>query len=131
MNIKEEIITSRKNPTVMLASSLLEKKYRDREGLFRIDGIKLSLEAFEKGADVQTVLLRRSSVPTLKKITDIETNAVALVLEDSVFDKISEEKSPEGIITIAKYIDKFKKNATIYNSVDFSEMENRYLQKYH
>ena len=119
MNIKEEIITSRKNPTVMLASSLLEKKYRDREGLFRIDGIKLSLEAFEKGADVQTVLLRRSSVPTLKKITDIETNAVALVLEDSVFDKISEEKSPEGVICIVKHLDNFKKIATIDNSVMF------------
>ena len=59
MKIKEEIITSRKNPSVLLASSLLEKKYRDREGLFRIDGVKLCLEAFEKKADVRLVFLKQ------------------------------------------------------------------------
>jgi tRNA G18 (ribose-2'-O)-methylase SpoU len=35
--------------------------------------------------------------------------ARVLVLSDSLFDSISEEKSPDGIISIAKYIDKFHK----------------------
>jgi TrmH family RNA methyltransferase len=42
------------------------------------------------------------------------------VLSDDVFDKISEEKAPQGVITVAKYIDKIEKNATIYNSNNFS-----------
>ena len=46
------------------------------------------------------------------------------VVSDDIFDKISEEKSPEGVITIAKYIDKLQKNATIYNSVHFLQMKN-------
>ena len=45
-------------------------------------------------------------------------------MSDDIFEKISEEKSPEGVITIAKYIDKLQKNATIYNSVHFLQMKN-------
>ena len=48
-------------------------------------------------------------------------------MSDDIFDKISEEKSPEGVITIAKYIDKLQKNATIYNSVHFSEIKNEQI----
>ena len=40
-------------------------------------------------------------------------------MSNEVFDKISEEKSPEGVICVARYIDKFQKNVTIYNSADF------------
>ena len=99
----------------MLASSLLEKKYRDREGLFRTDGIKLAREAFSKGADVQLVMLRKSSLASLEGVLENAPNFDAIVLEDSVFDKISEEKSPEGIICIIKHLDNFKKIATIDN----------------
>ena len=38
-------ISSRHNPTVMLAASLSDKKNRERERLFRFDGKKLFLEA--------------------------------------------------------------------------------------
>jgi len=119
MNIKEEIITSRKNPTVMLAASLLEKKYRDREGLFRTDGIKLAREAFQNGACVKLVLLRRSSLDTLDDFIKNSPSFDAVVLEDAVFDKISEEKSPEGVICIVKHLDNFKKIATIDNRDSF------------
>ena len=42
------------------------------------------------------------------------------MLADGVFEKISEEKSPEGVISVAKYIDKLQKTVTIYNSENFS-----------
>ena len=50
-----------------------------------------------------------------------------MILSDDLFDKISEEKSPEGIICCAKYIDKFQKNITIYNSADFFQMKNEQI----
>jgi len=49
------------------------------------------------------------------------------LVSDDIFEKISEEKSPEGVITIAKYIDKLQKNATIYNSVNFLQMKNEHI----
>ena len=44
-----ETITSRNNPTVLLAASLKDKKNRDRHGLFLVDGEKLFLEAVANG----------------------------------------------------------------------------------
>jgi TrmH family RNA methyltransferase len=44
-------------------------------------------------------------------------NADICVFSESAFDKISDEKSPEGIITVAKHIDKITKIATIDNIV--------------
>ena len=49
MSATREIITSRQNKTVSLISSLEAKKARDREGLFRLDGVKLTCEAIKKG----------------------------------------------------------------------------------
>jgi len=40
-----EVVTSRQNPFVKELCSLSEKKYRERLGLFRFDGLKLFEEA--------------------------------------------------------------------------------------
>ena len=42
-------------------------------------------------------------------------NSEAIILSDALFDKISEEKSPEGVICIIKYLDNLKKIVTIDN----------------
>ena len=42
-------ITSRQNPLVVRLSKLSDKKHRDEEGLFRLDGVKLISEALMNG----------------------------------------------------------------------------------
>ena len=105
-----EIITSRQNPTVSYACKLSDKKQRDKEKSFRFDGFKLFEEAVQAGVVIDTILVSQSAVERFEKISssDIAPNKVKILL-DSVFEKISEEKSPEGIICIAKYIDKLNK----------------------
>lgn len=44
-----ETITSRQNPLVTRLAKLSDKKYRDAERLFRIDGVKLFREAVKFG----------------------------------------------------------------------------------
>ena len=56
MKLTHDVITSRKNPLVMLAASLQEKKYRDRHGLFCVPGHKLCREALLSGAPIEHVL---------------------------------------------------------------------------
>ena len=105
--ISGEIITSRQNASVISACKLTDKKYRDLEEKFRIDGIKLFEEAVISGVSIETVFIRQSSVERLcdrigtllEKLSDSEIK----ILSDSVFDKLSEEKSPEGIICVVKY----------------------------
>ncbi len=124
--MEREIITSRQNRQVVELNKLSERKERRASGLFRFDGIKLYEEAVKKGVELVTVALRASSAD--KVLSALAERGIArpnecalrvLYLSDEVFDKISEEKSPEGIICVAKYIDKFQKNVTIYNSADF------------
>ena len=118
MIIKKETITSKSNPSVGLITSLAEKKYRDRYGLFRTDGIKLAEEIFSHGITPETVYFKESAVGRmLERFEGIDCEAV--VLSDAIFDRVSEEKSPEGIICVIKHLDNLKKIATIYNSEEF------------
>ncbi len=121
MRIKNEKITSRANPTVLLVGSLAEKKYRERHGLFRTDGVKLAGELFARGIVPELVLLRESSLPRLSELIENSPDCDALPLADGVFDKISEEKSPEGVICIVKHLDNFRKIATIDNNGGISD----------
>lgn len=115
-------ISSRHNPTLTLAASLSEKKNRETTRLFRFDGKKLFSEACACGVEIKYVFLLEDKKDELtefvKKCTsvhDIEALGYIYILSGSAFDKICEEKSPEGIITVAKYIDKLRKIATINN----------------
>lgn len=117
-----QVITSRRNPTVIWVMKLGDRKEREKTHSFRFDGVKLFAEALMAGVELTHILLRESSVQIVasktesiigKKISDFTVNCGMTVLSDDVFDKISTEKSPEGVICVGKYIDKFHKIATI------------------
>jgi TrmH family RNA methyltransferase len=118
-----DVITSRQNSAVVAACKLSEKKHRDSEKRFRIDGIKLFEEAVMSDVDIDTVFVKESARQRIgdriKGALEKLQNTDVKVLSDGVFDKISEEKSPEGILCFAKYIDKLHKNATINTEDDF------------
>ena len=126
MEWSHEIIRSRQNRSVVELCRLSDRKVREERRLFRFDGVKLYEEACKNGVGIDTVVLRERSAETLRARLHerlgrdaFEGEGRVILLSDELFDKISEEKSPEGIITIAKYIDKFQKFATIYNGGDF------------
>ncbi len=116
-----QFISSRQNPLVLYVCKLAEKKHRQKEGKFRIDGIKLFGEALQKDVDIETVLLMESRAEKiLGSIGNFLTNATGQkfdikIISDGVFEKISEEKSPEGVICIAKDLEKIHKIATAEN----------------
>lgn len=116
-------ISSRHNPAVMLAASLSDKKNREKNRLFRFDGKKLFAEACACGIEIYSVFLLESKKDELTEFVfncvgskKIELSDRIYILSEAAFDRISEEKSPEGIITVAKYIDKIRKIATIDNT---------------
>ena len=126
-----EVIRSRQNKNIVELCKLTDRKAREATRTFRFDGIKLLKEAIKNDVEICAVFLSSSAqqrvLDDLRSCfgTAYEDNIEkCFVVSDDIFDKISEEKSPEGVITIAKYIDKLQKNATIYNSVHFSQMKN-------
>ncbi len=124
-----EIVRSRQNRAVVELCKLSDRRARDESRSFRFDGIKLYCEAVKNGVELLSVFLRESNVDTLcQRLGEMGIDLPftragrVIVLSDELFDRISEEKSPEGIISCAKYIDKFQKNITIYDSGDFFRM---------
>ena len=111
--MSREIITSRQNPTVKLVCSLLRKKEREETGLFRFDGIKLLEEAKEKGVEIEFVVVSEQRIKDMG--SSLEDGDRVVVVPDELFMKMSDEKSPEGVITVAKALDKINKIATINN----------------
>ena len=112
----KEIITSRQNRSVVKVCKLNDKKNRDTDKLFRFDGIKLYCEAVLNNVELDMVLFRESNEEYLReRMIHMNTpmpesvGANVLTIADNLFDSISEEKSPEGIISVAKYIDKLHK----------------------
>lgn len=115
--LTDNVITSRQNPSVIRAQKLRDKKYRDSEGVFLVDGVKLFLEAHRSGADISKIYVSESVKADGDVVSLLENEYPdrVLVLSDSCFSKISEEKAPQGIIAEIKYLDKWKLFTTIYN----------------
>jgi TrmH family RNA methyltransferase len=110
-----EIITSRQNPTVRELAALLDKKERRKNRVFRIDGYKLFREAVDCGAEIKLVAV--CSDKAEKYLPEVQKIGVRTVLlSPDVFSKITDEKSPDGIIAVVKYLEK------IHKTLDLSEI---------
>lgn len=124
MQIHNDIIKSRQNPTVKWAASLLEKKYREQYRTFIAEGEKLTVEAAEASLDVTHIFVMQSKADKLlprltSAFSDKKYDECKLILlEDDVFSKISTEKAPQGVISAIKYLDFFRE-LDIINKEDF------------
>ncbi|MBQ2241699.1 MAG: RNA methyltransferase, partial [Clostridia bacterium] len=115
MPFNKEIITSRQNPTVVKLCALLDKKERRKTRLFRIDGHKLVSEAIDCGAHIDLIAICSEKADRLMPLAE-KSGAKTVLLSPEVFSKITEEKAPDGIIAVVKYIDE------IHKELSFSEI---------
>ena len=101
-----QYISSKSNSLIVRIAKLKDKKYRKAEGLFRFDGIKLFCEAAKTGAPIEYVFVNESA---RDKYCDIvETNCTCdklYVISDDAFMKLTDEQSPEGIITVCSNLE--------------------------
>lgn len=120
MQKPQEIITSRQNALLTLTAKLADRRHREREGLFRFDGKKLFLEALSAGLPLTAVLLRESSMEailTAAAAYELPAHCRAVVLPDTLFDRLSEERAPEGVIALSKHL------STLHRTVTAAEWE--------
>ena len=106
------LITSAQNQYVSLARSLEDRKQRQKQRMYRMDGVKLFCEAVSRGVIPHIVLLKDgmedavfSKAMQLYSIDAERVDCLRLCVSASVFDKLSEENAPEGIISIVRYDD--------------------------
>jgi TrmH family RNA methyltransferase len=101
-----QYISSKSNQLVVRLAKLKDKKYRKAEGLFKFDGIKLFFEAANCGAPIEYVLVCESASAKYREEIEGKTSCQKLyVLSDDVFAKLTDEQSPEGVITICSNLE--------------------------
>lgn len=110
MFMSREVITSPQNKYVSLARGLTNKKNREKEQKFRFDGVKLMCEALKKGVSVSFILASdkewSSVLEKAEKLYGIKENDITcpvIAVEGALFEKLSEEMAPEGVICVAEY----------------------------
>ena len=91
-----EQITSSRNPKVLSWRSLKDKKSRDAQNAFLVEGPKMVEEALRSFFPVQTLLLREGFTPAFPLPHEIP----AYVLSDSVFQSVCDTKTPQGIAAV-------------------------------
>lgn len=95
-----ETITSRQNPLIVRLSKLSDKKARDAEGLFRLDGVKLFGEAKRSGLRIEYVFATREM---LERQSGIDCPGARIFeVTDEVLSKLTDEKAPQGIVAAAR-----------------------------
>ncbi len=109
-------ITSRNNRLIIDMAKLRDKKYRDEKKLFYFEGRKLLEEAISKNAELKYVFLTEKNAHLADRLP---SSCEKILVSDEVYAKLSEEKSPEGVFSVAKHLDSLHNFATIYNGVKF------------
>lgn len=84
------VITSTNNKMVLYANSLKEKKYRDKEGKFLIEGEHL----ISMAKDIECIFTTNENYKN--------ENTTVYYVNDAILKKLSFVESPQGIIAIVK-----------------------------
>lgn len=103
-----QTITSLRNPRVKYIRALRLRKYRQREGRFLIEGIRIVAEAQENRAPIETLLyapelLVSERAEALVAATD---PASRLALSGDVFRSLSDRDEPQGIAAVVQIEDR-------------------------
>lgn len=95
-------IESRQNPLVKFASSLGEKKTRDREEVFSCEGATIFFDLCKAGVFPETLFLSADKIHLKEKVETAlsEHDCQTVLLSPGAFEKISTEKASEGILTL-------------------------------
>ena len=125
-----EIITSRQNRRIVELMKLDDRRAREKTRTFRFDGVKLLCEAIRRGVEPDSVFLRAGTADKVAErmqelygYTLSDVGCPIFGVEDSLFEKISQENAPDGVITVAKYIDKSHNFIIIYKEDENSSQK--------
>lgn len=104
-----ECITSKTNSTIVKIAKLSKTKYRKEEQLFTLDGVKLFLEAYNFGAKIKYIIINNDALLDEEIIDKIklikQNNTQVICVNDQIFSKLTDENSPQGIITVCSFLE--------------------------
>lgn len=98
-----QIITSKDNEVIKSIRKLKDKKYREQENKYLIEGIKLIKEAVSEKAKIDTIVVCEDCIQNneieQKLLYEIAKYNCVYVAE-KVFDAITEVSNPQGMLAV-------------------------------
>lgn len=99
-----EEITSLANPKVKAIRALQMKKVRDEERLFIAEGLKLVIDALDRGWTIRTLVFAKTSRGK-KPVDDIAAKALArgaqiLIVSEKILTAITRRDNPQSVIGV-------------------------------
>ena len=91
-----ETLTSLKNPKVASWRSLKDKKGREEQRAFLVEGARMVGEALSSSFTVRALLMRADYMPDFPLPEDVP----AYLLPDHVFQSVCDTKTPQGIAAV-------------------------------
>lgn len=91
-------ITSTDNKLIKHIASLHKKKYRDEYNEYIIEGIKSVKEALQNNIEITHIIASNFSEP-------LDTDIEIINVPNHIMEKISETKTPQGLLAVAKISD--------------------------
>lgn len=91
-----QILTSAKNPRVLAWRSLRDKKGRDEQDAFLVEGTKMVREALSSGFRVQAVLIREGEDSSF----DIPVSVPVYLLPSHIFQSVCDTRTPQGVAAV-------------------------------
>ena len=98
-----QVITSKDNDLIKNIKKLKEKKYRDLENKFIVEGIKMVQEAIKENAKINKIVVCEDCINdgTLKKELLYEiAKQDCIYVTEKVFQTITDVETPQGILAV-------------------------------
>ena len=98
------LITSRQNPRFKFLRSLHKRKYRQREGRFLVEGIRIVEEALERGGDLDVLVYAPELLvsPRARALADRVAPEHRWALSSDLFRTISLRDQPQGVAAVLR-----------------------------
>jgi len=94
-------ISSRENPIYRFIKSLHQKKVRERNGFFLIEGKRLVDEALNLGVKIEYIIFNES----LEYLPKVNPDCRILKLKNNLFKELSNTVNSQGIIAVVGFLD--------------------------
>lgn len=98
-----QVITSKDNEIIKNIKKLKEKKYRDQENKFLVEGIKMVQEAIAENAKISKIVICEDCINdgTLKQDLLYEiAKKDCIYVSEKVFQTITDVETPQGILAV-------------------------------
>jgi TrmH family RNA methyltransferase len=95
------VICSADNQTIKLVRSLRQRKTREAERLFVVEGVRLVDEVLARGLRPKALLIREDRVDLVDQLSGRRSTPLEYrVVEPKLFDSVAETVTPQGVLAV-------------------------------